>query len=74
MGLQLLGTAAIDTSALEARIADVKAMAEAADDKAANARQMVLNRDPRLTAVEQTAASVPLTLQQAAADHAQFRT
>ncbi len=50
MSLQLM-PAAVDTTALEQQIADAKAAAKAADDKAANARQMVLNRDPTLTSL-----------------------
>jgi len=49
----------------EAAIEAVKQTAEQAQSMAANARQMVLNRDPRLASVEQST----LTLQQLADDY-----
>lgn len=51
MGLTLVGATA-DMTAIEAQIGNVLAVAKAADDRAANAQQMVRNRDPRLTTVE----------------------
>lgn len=57
--LQLLGVPATNATELEdikADVAAAKAAAEAADAKAANARQMVLNRDGTLASLSQTAA------------------
>lgn len=63
MSLQIFPTATVDTAAIEQQVADAKAAAVAAHDlavtadaKAANARQMVLNRDPRLGSLEDVAA------------------
>lgn len=57
MGLSFVASAAttVDMTGIEQQIADVAAAAKAADDRAANARQMVLNRDPRLTSLEDVA-------------------
>jgi hypothetical protein len=51
MALRMLPAAA-DTTELRAEIAGAQAAADAAMDRANNARTMVLNRDPRLTTVE----------------------
>jgi hypothetical protein len=51
MSLRML-PATGDTTALRAEIAGAQAAADAAMDRANNARTMVLNRDPRLTTVE----------------------
>lgn len=55
MGLTLLG-AATDTTGLQDQITAAHNLAVEADQRAANARQMVLNRDPRLTSLEDVAA------------------
>lgn len=68
-----LYAAPVDTTALAAEVAATKALAEAADAKAVNARGMVLARDPRLAAVETAAASLPQTLAQADEQHAALR-
>lgn len=43
---------AVDTTAIEARLTAAEEAAADADAKAMNARQMILNRDPRLNTVE----------------------
>lgn len=47
----------------------LKSQVDAVAAAAANARQMVLNRDPKLAALQAAADQLPLTQQQAAAEH-----
>jgi hypothetical protein len=68
MGLTLLG-ATVDMGAIEGQIADAKAAADAADDRAANAQQMVRNRDPRLMSLEDVAQRFTDEIASAAAVH-----
>lgn len=78
MGIRLLTAVAqtVDMTGMQQQIADAKAQAQAAQDASANARQMVLNRDPAaqaaatsiqtLTSGQQTLAQQQASLEQLA--------
>lgn len=71
-GLTIFPGASVDTAAIEAQVAEVKATADAAVAAAANARQMVLNRDVTLTDLKATASQFGSVTAAADAIHAQL--
>lgn len=71
MALTLM-PAAVNTAVLETQIAEAKAVAEAAMDRANNARGMVLSRDPVLNDLKATAALFGSTTAGADAIHAEL--